>query len=157
MLKYANADVVFQEFPDEVTLAINLTGCPNGCPGCHSAYLQRDAGQPLTLEAVRSLLAPYEGSVTCVGLMGGDAQPDEVMRLARQIRRHYRGGVKVGWYSGRQEPPRGFEAAVFDYVKFGPYVAARGPLSSPHTNQRLYRIDDGGARMVDITARFWRR
>ena len=62
MLKYANADVVFQEFPDEVTLAINLTGCPNGCPGCHSAYLQRDAGQPLTLEAVRSLLAPYEAA-----------------------------------------------------------------------------------------------
>ena len=28
MLKYVNHDIVFQEFPDEVTLAINLSGCP---------------------------------------------------------------------------------------------------------------------------------
>ena len=32
-MKYLNHDVVFREFPDEVTLAINLTGCPNRCPG----------------------------------------------------------------------------------------------------------------------------
>ncbi len=35
MLKYVNYDIVFQEFPDEVTLAINLSSCPNGSPGCH--------------------------------------------------------------------------------------------------------------------------
>ena len=28
MLKYTNHDIVFQEFPDEVTLAINLSLCP---------------------------------------------------------------------------------------------------------------------------------
>ena len=28
MLKYVNHDIVFQEFPDEVTLAINLSLCP---------------------------------------------------------------------------------------------------------------------------------
>lgn len=33
MLKYAGYDIVFQEIPDEVTLALNLSGCPNGCPG----------------------------------------------------------------------------------------------------------------------------
>ena len=36
MLKYAGYDIVFQEIPDEVTLAISLTNCPNRCPGCHS-------------------------------------------------------------------------------------------------------------------------
>ena len=40
MLKYYNYDIVFQEYPDEVTLAINLTMCPNRCVGCHSAYLR---------------------------------------------------------------------------------------------------------------------
>ena len=40
MLKYAGYDIVFQEIPDEVTLALNLSGCPNGCPGCHSPHLQ---------------------------------------------------------------------------------------------------------------------
>ena len=47
MLKYANFDVVFQEVPDEVTLAINITNCPNQCPGCHSKnidYLTRIIG-----------------------------------------------------------------------------------------------------------------
>ena len=28
MLRYINTDIVFQEFPDEVTRAINISGCP---------------------------------------------------------------------------------------------------------------------------------
>ena len=32
MLRYINTDIVFQEFPDEVTLAINISGCPCRCP-----------------------------------------------------------------------------------------------------------------------------
>ena len=73
--------------------------------------------------------------------MGGDAHPDEVMALARQIKQHYEGRIKVGWYSGRQNPPANFQAEAFDYVKFGPYVEKYGPLKSRTTNQRLYRID----------------
>lgn len=49
MLKYVNTDIVFQEFPDEVTLAINLSNCPCHCPGCHSSYLwegRRTAADP---------------------------------------------------------------------------------------------------------------
>ena len=37
MLKYVNTGIVFQEIPDEVTLAINISGCPCHCPGCHFA------------------------------------------------------------------------------------------------------------------------
>ena len=48
MLTYVNHDIVFQEFPDEVTLAINLSRCPNRCPGCHSPYLQQEEGEELT-------------------------------------------------------------------------------------------------------------
>ena len=47
------------------------------------------------------------------------------------------------------------ELSAFDYVKLGAWVEALGPLSSPTTNQRLYRIDDGQAR--DITDRMQRR
>ena len=50
MLKYVNTDVVFQEIPDEVTLAINISNCPCHCPGCHSRYLWEDIG--LSLERV---------------------------------------------------------------------------------------------------------
>ena len=47
MLKYVNHDIVFQEFPDEVTLAVNLSRCPCACPGCHSTYLWGDNGEEL--------------------------------------------------------------------------------------------------------------
>ena len=46
MLKYANFDIVFQEVPEEVTLAINISNCPNQCPGCHSKYLWENKGKP---------------------------------------------------------------------------------------------------------------
>ena len=44
MLKYVNTDIVFQEIPDEVTLAVNISNCPCRCPGCHSEYLWEDVG-----------------------------------------------------------------------------------------------------------------
>ena len=38
-LRYDGAAVVFSEVPDEISLAISITGCPRRCPGCHSEYL----------------------------------------------------------------------------------------------------------------------
>lgn len=32
MVRYHNFDIVFAEIPDETTLAINITNCPNRCP-----------------------------------------------------------------------------------------------------------------------------
>ena len=73
MLKYYNYDIVFQEYPDEVTLAINLTLCPNRCVGCHSAFLRDDIGEELspersrhssTLTTVRLLAWAYKGATT---------------------------------------------------------------------------------------------
>jgi len=155
MLKYAGTDIVFQEFPDEVTLAINLTCCPNNCPGCHSAYLKEDAGPVLDDVALLSLIADYRGEITCVGLMGGDADPQAVMRLMDTVRLTYGASLRTGWYSGRDELPPGFRPELFDYVKLGPWVEALGPLSAPTTNQRMYRIQDG--RLLDITHRFHKR
>ena len=75
MLRYADYDIVFQEIPDEVTLAINLSNCPNHCKGCHSAYLMEDIGEPLTEESLSTLLGKYGKAITCVCFMGGDASP----------------------------------------------------------------------------------
>lgn len=83
MLKYAGYDIVFQEIPDEVTLAISLTNCPNRCPGCHSPQLRDDTGEPLTEEVLEALLEKYRGAVTCVCLMGGDGDPAGIKRIAR--------------------------------------------------------------------------
>ena len=82
MIKYVNTEVVFQEIPDETTLAINLSGCPCRCPGCHSSYLWDDIGEPLTADALEALIQANDGMVTCVSLMGGDADPAAVDQLA---------------------------------------------------------------------------
>ena len=157
MLKYVNHDIVFQEFPDEVTLAVNLSQCPNACPGCHSMYLWGDEGERLSLSRLRAMAEAYAGEITCVALMGGDNDPATVAALLLAIRQEHGGRLRTGWYSGREALPEGFVPEAFDYVKLGPWREACGPLSHPHTNQRLYRIDHTTGRMLDITARMQRR
>ena len=146
MVKVASYDVVFQEIPGEVTLALNLSNCPCHCPGCHSPHLAEDIGEPLDEELLDGLIERYKGLITCVAFMGGDAEPDEVARLATHIK-----GLKTAWYSGRMNMPKD----GFDYVKLGGYVESLGGLKSPTTNQRLYkRVGDN---WTDITSTFWNK
>ncbi len=146
-MKLASYDIVFQEIPGEVTLALNLSGCPNRCTGCHSPHLREDIGEPLDEELLGRLLERYGAAVTCVAFMGGDADPLEVDRLSIFVRRSTR--LKTGWYSGRAALPEGFPIENFDYIKLGPYVENLGGLDSPATNQRFYRVSDGN--MTDMT------
>ena len=59
MLKCCSYDVVCQEIPDEITLAVNISGCPNRCPGCHSPWLWEDEGEALTEELLSALMDRY--------------------------------------------------------------------------------------------------
>ena len=85
MLKYYNYDIVCQEIPDEVTLAINITGCPNHCQGCHSPWLWKDTGEPLTEESMHTIIDKYASSVTCICFMGGDQEPEKIEQLAKFV------------------------------------------------------------------------
>jgi anaerobic ribonucleoside-triphosphate reductase activating protein len=154
MLKYANSDIVFQELPDEVTLAVNLTGCPCRCPGCHSKYLWDNDGKPLDCGEVERMLEGQKGQVTCLSFMGGDAEPQEVDRLAAQMRQRYP-NLHISWWSGRSVLSSKVNLNNFDYIKLGPYLRHLGPLKSPTTNQRLYKVQNG--KLHDITRRLQRR
>jgi anaerobic ribonucleoside-triphosphate reductase activating protein len=154
MLKYVNTDIVFQEIPDEVTLAINISNCPCHCPGCHSQYLWDDIGEPLTSDAIDRMIHEMGSQITCISFMGGDAEPEYVNALARYIHDTY--DYKVAWYSGRIRIPRGIERCDFDYIKLGPYIKHLGPLKDKTTNQRLYK-QMGDHTFQDITDRFWKR
>lgn len=152
MLKYANFDIVFQEVPDEVTLAINISNCPNQCVGCHSQYLWKDVGYVLDKESLDELVEKYQSGITCVCFMGGDAEPYDVANLAMHIKNKYK-DMKTAWYSGKNELPDAFHAETFDYIKTGRYEASLGALDSRTTNQRMIkRLADG--RVKDITSRF---
>ena len=151
MLKVASFDIVFQEIPGEVTLALNLSNCPCHCPGCHSQHLAEDIGEPVNEELLDGLLARYGSMITCVAFMGGDAEPEEVARWAKYVKglRDTGYGLRTAWYSGRMAFPT--DETAFDYVKLGPYIESLGGLKSEKTNQRFYkRVGDEWQDMTNI-------
>ena len=156
MLKYVNTDVVFQEIPDEVTLAINISNCPCRCPGCHSKFLWADKGKSLGEAEIDAFIAEYGTDITCLSFMGGDAEPESVNALAAYIRQT-KPGYKVGWYTGRTVISSLIDRENFDYIKVGPYIQHLGPLKNPKTNQKLFKIHHDTDKMEDITSRFWKK
>ena len=97
MLKYYDTAIVFQEIPDEISLAINITNCPHNCEGCHSAYLRRDIGTELTFEEMWNLIKAHP-DITCVLFMGGDSSHNDIIYLTNYI--HNAFDLKVAMYSG---------------------------------------------------------
>ena len=149
MVKYVDTKVVFQEYPDEITLALNISNCPYHCPNCHSAYLAEDIGTELTDEEVSNLIDNNEG-ITCIGFMGGNAA--DILHLARYVKETT--DLKVGWYTGSEELPSNILLNLhnFNYIKVGPYKEELGPLTSKTTNQRFYKVIDN--QLVDFTYLF---
>ena len=110
---------------------------------------------PLDTDAIDAFIERYGNDITCLSFMGGDADPVGVNQLAQYIHETYP-EFKVAWYSGRLRVSSAINKADFDYLKIGPYIKHLGPLKSPTTNQRLYRLRDDGS-FEDITYRFWRQ
>ena len=83
--------------------------------------------------------------------MGGDANQDEVIKMAEFVHKTF--DKKVAWYSGKQTFPK--DITPFQYLKLGPYNPKYGGLDKKTTNQRMYKIYN--TKPIDITNRFWRK
>lgn len=158
-MKYVDTAVVFREFPDEITLCINISGCPNACIGCHSSYLSQDIGKPLDTQSLSKLIERNYG-ITCVGFMGGDQDHKGIYELAKYVKDKYE--LNVGWYSGKNMADIKIDLSPFDFIKTGPYIAKRGPLDNPNTNQVYYVVGHKTGKMdanpymwYDRTNLFW--
>ena len=143
MLKCYSYDIVCQEIPDEISLAVNISCCPNRCQGCHSPWLWSDEGELMTEDFLSSLIGRYSSAITCFCFMGGDAEPMEVERLALWIKSRWK-HIKTAWYSGKAELPKGFDLKALDFLKLGPYIEELGGLKSPTTNQVFYKVTADG-------------
>lgn len=161
-LKYVETAIVFREIPDEITLAVNISGCPNRCPDCHSKYLWEDKGKPLTWTSLKNLFRSNRG-ISCVCFMGGDNDTLALNLLAENIRNSpVFGFLKIGWYSGLNKIPDNINVGNFDYIKIGPFNKEFGPLDNPSTNQKFYevcRISKLPFRysLIDKTYLFWKK
>lgn len=156
MLKYVDTKVVLAEIPDEITLAVNISGCPCNCKGCHSSYLAEDIGTNLNEGELEKLIKKNKG-ITCISFMGGDANPFLLDCFAKHIKmQHYL--IRTAWYSGRQELSDRIHLKWWDYIKLGPYIEEFGPLNSKTTNQRMYKVVKQNCNygLIDITNRFWK-
>lgn len=154
MLKYSDTLVSFSEIPDEITLCINISNCPNKCEGCHSSWLQKNIGVELNNYELYDIINKNSG-ISCVCFMGGDSDPEEINNLAIKIKSK---NLKVGWYSGKSEISDKINIKNFDYIKIGPYLKDKGPLSDKNTNQKMYKIIHftGMNSLKDITYKFWK-
>ena len=155
MLKYVDTKVTFSEVPNEITLCINISNCPCHCSNCHSSYLAEDIGEPLDLQHLTNLIDSNKG-ITCVCIMGGDANPSEVDDIAQYIKEYY-SNLKVGWYSGRDYISKDINLENFNYIKYGHYDENKGPLNSKTTNQVMLEIEvvDNKVFKKDITSKLW--
>lgn len=149
-LKYLGYSIVFQEVPDEVTLAINISGCPHKCEGCHSKYLWEYEGNYIS-DDLGGLIEKYKGLITCVCFMGGDQNLEELYVLMKVVQL---ANLKVALYTGVSNPHAlGYAMSLpVDYIKYGPYIEKYGGLNSATTNQVMLKRDDG--KWEDITYRF---
>lgn len=153
-MKYVDTLVSFSEIPDEITLCINISNCPNKCEGCHSSWLQENIGIELNNYELYDIINKNSG-ISCVCFMGGDSNPEEINDLAIKIKSK---NLKVGWYSGNSEISDKINIKNFDYIKIGPYLKDKGPLSDKNTNQKMYEIIHftGMDSLKDITYKFWK-
>lgn len=153
-MKYVSTEVVFVEIPNEITLAINISGCKIRCPDCHSKYLWDDIGDELTTDALNTVIEENDG-VSCVCFMGGKF--NEIKKLLEFIQNNHP-SIRTAWYTGESELPRDNGLLeLLDYIKIGPYIKDKGGLDSKGTNQRMYEVvsDKNGRRILnDITYKF---
>lgn len=157
-MKYLDYAVTFSEFPDEISLCINISNCPFHCSGCHSPELWEDVGEELNEDSLSELIGRNPG-ISCVGFMGGE--PGAVNDLAKFVTEHWM--LKIGWYTGYSIVPEDINLDNFDYIKIGPYIESKGPINNPNTNQRMYKhivVSDMSYSIdeiwVDITSKFWK-
>lgn len=159
MLKVFDSAVTFSEFPDEIALCVNISGCPCDCSGCSEPWLKKDIGKEMTSEVIQELLDSHP-DCTVFGLMGGDSDHADIIRIAVYVHTHSQ--MKVGFYSGRDFVDISLVPFV-DYYKIGRWIAPTGkeeewhlkpcgPLQFPFTNQIFFRCE--GEKLIDCSYLF---
>jgi len=139
MLHYSYSQVVLQEVPDEISLAISISGCPMKCKGCHSSFTwKKKLGKKLTSKEMKSLINKNK-HITCVLFYGGDW---DIIHLKRLIKIVKDKNLKVCLYTGRELNYFDFEfISSIDYIKTGRYIEKLGGITSNTTNQKFFEIN----------------
>ena len=117
-LKFLGYSVAMQEVPNEISLVINISGCPYKCKGCHSKYLWEYKGNYVDAELF-GIIKQYENLITCVCFMGGEQNQNELISHLKHIKNK---GYKTCLYSGCDDLNYLYSVLPYlDYLKYGSY------------------------------------
>jgi anaerobic ribonucleoside-triphosphate reductase activating protein len=151
MLHYSYPQVVIQEVPDEIALALSISGCSLNCNGCHSTETFNSTfGSPLTPEHLQELITKNV-HISCVLFYGGEWESKELLKLFKVVKTN---NLKLALYTGLE-----FEKVPFilypllDYIKVGPYIKALGGLEAPTTNQHLITFKENNENRKNMPKR----
>ncbi len=153
-MNYSNPQIVFQEVPNEITLAVSISGCDLACNGCHSAFTWDESyGKSLNLENIDMLLKNYEGLISCFLFYGGEWNIKKLLPLIKYIKSK---NLKICLYTGREISEINIELIeLLDYLKTGRYLKQLGGLQNKITNQKFYKINNG-IILEELNYLFWK-
>lgn len=139
-MKYLYYDVVFQEIPDELSIAFLITNCPRCCDGCHSPQLQEDIGKRLDGEELKRIIelnmVDDKPLFSCILFMGGEQYHDILLShliYCESLK------IKTALYTGADDVDDEIKQHL-NYLKVGAYKKELGGLESPTTNQKLIKL-----------------
>lgn len=159
MLKVYDSAVTFGEFPNEISICLNISNCPGTCELCSEPWLRQDVGELLTEEVIQKYIDSHL-DCSLFGIMGGDRDHKDIIRIAQYVHSH--SNMKVGVYSGLDYIDLEL-ASYVDCYKIGRWIPPKGPedkwyetnngvLQFPWSNQ-LYFIKDG-TKLINATDLF---
>lgn len=150
MFNYSNPQIVLQEVPGEISLAISISGCNLKCKGCHSSHTwDKDYGERLTKISLNNLIKKNK-HISCVLFYGGEWNIDYLKELFLHIKIHFE-DLKIALYTGREfNFFKEEDISSLDYLKTGPYKASNGPLRDLNTNQKFFQNKEGFFQEIEF-------
>lgn len=133
---YSYPQIVLQEVPGEISLALSISGCPLRCKGCHSTETyDPEFGKELTEDELNRLLKKHK-HISCVLFYGGEW---EISILTTYLKKIQALGLKTALYTG-------FELSFFskeflknlNFIKTGKYDEELGGIGKENTNQKFH-------------------
>ena len=150
-MNFSYPQIVLQEVPDEISLALSISGCSIKCKGCHSSFTWNPKyGEILTQKKLQEMIDKYSPYLSCVLFYGGEWDKD----LTKMLKLVKKNGLKTALFSGL-ELTSFLDSELIqytDYLKVGPYIEELGGLDSTKTNQRFYSVKNH--ILTDLTFKF---
>jgi len=140
MLHYSSKQIVLQEVPDEISLALSISGCKLACKGCHSTETWNPKyGSELTENILQDLITRSK-YITCVLFYGGEWQEDYLITLLNIVKQN---NLKTCLYTGLElNQISNNLLSNLTYIKTGRYMKELGGLESKTTNQKFIKISE---------------